>query len=317
MRTFFQFMALALAMACSMAAAQQNRTQAQGDGLTIGKSLLNSGPLTPAAQASTATAQGSQNVWGEAYRGQADAAQTSKATSGSLFGVGNQARSQANASFQGYSNNRNGQANDAVYFLDRNPVLKPNLSPQDPLFSTANLNPPAEFASSTSKTCKQETVKTTLNALEEYHCIQSFDPYVITCATQTNVVATGTQLQCQNRHFLCIPTAQACCNIQIACNESNATATITYQDCCGHQFTTHVANADLLRNGITINPGGANLRCDASGSCVENFVNYYCSDPSSPTGYFPGVNSFTLGVKKLFTATQTSNCGPLEGLAAP
>jgi hypothetical protein len=146
MKNLFNLMALTLTMSCSIVGAQQSRTQAQGDGLSIGKTLLNNGPLTPSAQSSTATTQGPQNVWGGAYTGQADAGQTSKATSGTLFGVGNQARSQANSGFQGYSNSRDKQSNDAVYFLDKNPILKPTLSVQDPMFSTANLNPPAEFA---------------------------------------------------------------------------------------------------------------------------------------------------------------------------
>jgi len=308
---------LTVALSSTLAMAQQTRSQAQGEGLSMGKSLLNSGPLTPAAQASTATRQGSQNVWGPAYQGQADPDQTSRATSGTLFGVGNDARAKANAGFDGFSNTRERQANEAVHFLDRNPVLKPNLSPQDTLFSTTTLKPPAEFASSTHKVCKQETVHTTLTGQEAYHCIQSFDPYVITCSTVTQVVSTGSKLQCENKSFSCIPNSSRCCSISITCNSVNNSATIAYKDCCGYQFTTHVADADQLRNGLTINPAGANLRCNASGACVENFADYYCDNPTESIGYYPGVNAFSLGLKKLFGTTQTNNCGPLEGLAAP
>lgn len=271
-------------LACLTNAQTQTRTQAQAHGSSLAESALGSGALSPAATVNAGTQQGSANVWGGAYTGAADPALTGKSTSGSLLTVGNQARQKAVAEHQGYNNSRDGQSSQATYFLDRNPTHKPTLSPNDPLFSTSNLNSHTAFLSSSSRVCRQETTPGR-TATEEYKCIQSYDPYVITCSNTTQVAPAGTELACVNTSFLCIAGAGSCCTTTLTCNGTNATATIQYRDCCGYNYQITIDSANKLRDGVVINPAGANVRCDAGGNCQMNFANYLCATPWKRRSY--------------------------------
>lgn len=306
---------LALSAFCGQAQTQ-TRTQAQALGSSVGDAALSSGSLSPSSTIGAGTQQGGGNVWGSAYTGAADPALTGKSTAGSLFTVGNQARTKAVAEHQGYNNSREEQSSQATYFLDRNPVLKPTLGPNDPLFNTSNLNAPSVFLSSSSKNCRQETVPGSAFS-EEFKCIQSYDPYVITCSNTTQVSPAGTELTCVNTSFLCIAGASSCCTTTLTCNGANGTANIEYRDCCGYRYQMTIDSANKLQDGVVINPAGANIRCNAGGSCQMNFANYSCATPWRATAVYNGANSFTVGFRRLFSTTSTSNCGPLEGLAAP
>ena len=164
----------------------QSRAAAQADGASVGGQALKTGPLTPQASNTTGTTPGASNIWGSTYTGAADATLTKKQDSSSLIGIGNEARSDAVSSFQGYNANRDTQASQATYFLDRNPVLKPQISPTDPMLNTSNVTGSAGFGSSTQKVCSQETT-TPQRKGQEFSCFQSYLPYVVTCTTKANV----------------------------------------------------------------------------------------------------------------------------------
>ena len=296
--------------------AQQSRSSAQAAGSSLANDLLQSGSISPNTSIQTGGQQGSTNVWGSAYTGTADPTLTGKQSSDSMVGLGNQARTDASTSFKGYTQSRMDQASQATYFLDKNPVLKPTLSSSDPLFSTSNLNATDIFASSSNTVCTQQTVATHQDNRETYTCTQTYNPYVVSCSTSTQVISNGSQLSCVSTRFSCFSGSGDCCAITLSCN-GDGSGVITYQDCCGYSYNVYIASAQQLINGVTINPAGASLVCNSSGGCTENMVDYYCSNPAAPIASYPGANSFSVGIKKLFTTVQTNNCSALEGLAAP
>lgn len=174
----------------AMAQTSQSRTAAQADGMAVGSSALSTGPMTPQAMSNSATTPGTSNVWGSAYTGSPDQTLTQKQGASSLIGIGNEARSTAVSTFSGYNNDRSTQASQATYFLDRNPVLKPQLSSSDPIFNTSKIvDSSGLFASTTQKTCKQETT-TPPRTSQEYSCFQSYLPYVVTCTSTANVTTS-------------------------------------------------------------------------------------------------------------------------------
>jgi conjugal transfer mating pair stabilization protein TraN len=220
---------------------------------------------------------GAGHVAGSQFTGQTDPAQTGKVTSGSMFGVGAEAKAQASASFQGYNNDPASQASQGVYFMDKNAPMPGKLSSSDPMFTRSV--PTDVFASSSATACQQSTSTINQSQTQEHQCIQSYTPYTLSCSSQTTVVDGGTELACVSQSFRCIPGGGSCCNISISCNSSNS-ANVTYSDCCGSSWTRTATSADFAA-GVQINPAGAKLTCDAGGACREDFVNYYCNSTYS------------------------------------
>jgi conjugal transfer mating pair stabilization protein TraN len=264
-------------MASAPALAQYTAAQAQADGLSFGTSMANSSQMSPSALSSQMSTPGAGHVAGSQFTGQTDPAQTGKVTSGSMFGVGAEAKAQAKASFQGYNNDRASQASQGVYFMDKNAPMPGKLSSSDPMFNRAV--PTDVFASSSVTACQQSTSTINQSQTQEHQCIQSYTPYTLSCSSQTTVVDGGTELACVTQSFRCIPGGGSCCNISISCNSSNS-ANVTYSDCCGSTWTRTATSADFAA-GVQINPAGAKLTCDAGGSCREDFVNYYCNSTYS------------------------------------
>lgn len=180
---------LALSTGSLVHAQGQSRTSAQAAGAALG-ATAQTGKLAPSTLVTEGSAPGPANVWGAGYTAQPDATQTNKVNSGSMIGIGNQARVEATTSFKGYTGARDDQASQATYFLDKNPVLKPIISSSDPLFNTTNLHN-AVFSSQSSTTCQQEVVKTKTDPDEIFKCLQSYSPYKLTCARTMTAVCGG------------------------------------------------------------------------------------------------------------------------------
>jgi hypothetical protein len=180
---------LALTLMPAAGVIAQTQQAAQAEGSNFGASARTSGPLTPSALTSAATTQGADNVWGSGYTGQADSALTGQANAPSMIGIGSNARNKSVTGFTSYNDNRADQANQATYFLDINPPLKPTLSAGDPMLSTSNINGSTDiFASSTAKVCKQETITQALDNKNIQTCSETFNPYVISCSKDTSIV---------------------------------------------------------------------------------------------------------------------------------
>ena len=168
-------------------AGDQTRADAQAAGLSLGSSVLSTGTLSPAASSQSATTPSSGNVWGSAYTGSTNTTLSGKKSSPSMIGIGNGARTEASSSFSGYNSTREDQGSQATYFLDRNPILKPTFTPNDPLFRAINLSTPDVFASSSSKSCKQTVIKTPLDNANIQSCVETFNPYVVSCSGNAQV----------------------------------------------------------------------------------------------------------------------------------
>lgn len=168
-------------------AAGPSKAASQTQGLALGNSALSTGRLTPSSSIQTGTATGANNPWGAAYTNTPDAALTGQQGEKSMIGIGNKARISAVSTFGGYNSNRDDQANQATYFLDRNPILKPTIALDDPILDTDYLNNDTGFASRPEKTCTTKTVTSYSNNKEVYSCNESFVPYVLTCGSTTQV----------------------------------------------------------------------------------------------------------------------------------
>lgn len=167
---------------------KQTPAAAQSAGNSLGNSAITSGPLTPAASSSMATTPGAQNVWGSSYTGNADPAMTGQSNASSMIAVGNNAKNKSVNGFKQYDGKRDDQANQATYFLNRTPVLKPTISTTDPMVVAAHsgVGQPV-FASSTEKVCKQTEVKTTYDNSTISTCLETYTPYVVPCETVADV----------------------------------------------------------------------------------------------------------------------------------
>lgn len=296
----------------------QTAAQNQAAGMAFGKSMNATGSLSPTSAATLATTPGANNVWGTAYTGTADPALTGTATSSSMIGIGTTSVNKSVTGFTGYNGNREQQADQAAVFLKTNPLAIPSFAADDPLRTvpvTSTATDP--FASSSSKSCSQTSLTSPLDSSQTLTCSETYNPYVVSCSTYTNIVQTGKTLLCTPVDFLCMPGSDACCHTVLQCN--GATSTLIHSDCCGHTWVTTFTSTDTLLSGVIVNPAGANIRCDATGHCIENMENYYCNDPSNSIGSFANSGSFNLGVKALYGTTQTEsdNCGALVNLAAP
>lgn len=177
---------LALAIMPGMAAAQQSPSQAQAAGKALGAASLQSGRLTPAESNRASQNTGSSNVWGGAYTGNPDSTLTAKQSETSMIGIGNKAINESVSSFQGYNTSRDDQASQATYFLTKNPVLKPTISPQDPMIPAAHSGIGTQvFASSSTTECKQVDVTTPRDPNEIYSCLETYQPYVVPCSNDS------------------------------------------------------------------------------------------------------------------------------------
>ena len=162
----------------------------QAAGKALGDALTTSGGLTKSALSTLATTPGASNVWGTAYTGTADPALTGTATSPSMIGVGTTSINKTVAGFTGYTNVRADQADQAAVFLKKNPISKTTLSPTDALANTTRFNSSSAtdlFASSTTKSCRQQSLTAKLDGNITYTCQETYDPYVIPCAKTKNV----------------------------------------------------------------------------------------------------------------------------------
>lgn len=180
---------LALTTGSVVHAQGQSRTSAQAAGAALG-ATAQTGKLAPSTLVTEGATPGPTNVWGAGYTAQPDTTQTNKVNSGSMVGIGNQARTEATTSFKGYTGARADQASQATYFLDKNPILKPIISSTDPLFNTTNLQN-AVFSSQSSTICQQEVVKTKTDPDEIFKCLQSYSPYKLTCARTMSPICEG------------------------------------------------------------------------------------------------------------------------------
>ncbi len=177
---------LALAIMPGMAAAQQSPSQAQAAGKALGAASLQTGRLTPAESNKAAQTAGASNVWGSSYSGNPDSNLTAKQSEPSMIGIGNKAINESVSSFQGYNTSRDEQASQATYFLNKNPVLKPTISPQDPMIPAAHSGVGTQvFASSSTTECKQVDVTTPRDPNEKYSCRETYNPYVVPCSNDS------------------------------------------------------------------------------------------------------------------------------------
>jgi hypothetical protein len=118
---------------------------------------------------------------------------TGQKNKGSLLTIGNDSRASSVSKVNnqgGYSNDRNNQADEAVHFLNKKPVLKPSFSPNDPMLNADTFSMgTSPFASSIDKECKQVIdEKADLKNIEA--CVQTYSPYIYTCQTSTKVSFT-------------------------------------------------------------------------------------------------------------------------------
>lgn len=179
---------LSLALISGASTAQQSPSQAQAEGLSLGSASLQNGRLTPSESNKTAQTSGTSNVWGGSYSGNPDTALTTKQNEPSMIGIGNKAINESVSSFGGYNKNRDDQASQATYFLNRNPVLKPSIAPDDSMIKGAHSGIGEDiFISSKEKECKQVTVTTPLDPNELYSCLETYSPYVVPCNSDSNV----------------------------------------------------------------------------------------------------------------------------------
>ena len=240
----------------------------------------------------------------------------------------------------------------AVNFLAKNPStrLNFNLNPiTDPALAAARqvlVNPDAVakgFSGETESACSSRTETTPANYASEvcneyltlteeicsigqqvsvdadanYQCDEKTSEYeTLKCKRQNICNVTGQTIKCENKTFLCTPGAASCCNFSITCGASGD-VTVIYKDCCGHtQTKTATAISDFFSPGFQYNWNSqSRLICDASGHCWVDFTNYYCINPSYPTGYYPNVNQFSFGLKSSFSCYLDNQCAALEGRA--
>lgn len=164
------------------------KQQAQADGLALGAASRGSGSLTPQALSNSASAQGASNVWGVNYNGNADPSLTGLSNSSSMIEIGSNARNKSVGGFKKYDGARGDQANQATYFLDKNHVLKPTISPDDPIMNPNNLGVvPDIFSSNSTKICKQTSISTKLDDKTVYTCSETFNPYVVSCSEDVQI----------------------------------------------------------------------------------------------------------------------------------
>lgn len=198
---FLRFYSLLLSFFLLSAHAQTSLQASQAQGLAVGSSL--SQAMNAQSLSNQATQQGSTNVMGSQYTGGAPQNLKDKSTSTSLFSVGNESRLTSTTQVSGqndasrydpkrpeevkYSTNRDNQSNEAVYFLDKHPQVKPTFDPNDPLTKSSSyaMNQPT-FASSTQKNCQQVTTAQPAT-VETLSCLMTYSPYIYSCTTENTV----------------------------------------------------------------------------------------------------------------------------------
>lgn len=190
--------------------------------------------------------------------------------------------------------------------------------------ATRTENTPASF---TNEVCNEYLTSTeeqcsigqqvTVDADANYQCDEKTKEYeTLKCKRQNVCSVSGQTIHCENKSFLCTPSAQACCSFSITCGASGG-VTVVYRDCCGHTQTKSAsAVSDFYSPGFQYNWNSqSRLICDATGHCRVDFTNYYCSNPSNPIGYYPNVNQFSFGLKPTFSCYLDNQCAGLEARA--
>ena len=116
--------------------AQQQTYQASGTALA--NTLMTGASTSPASLTGTSNAMGSQTLTA------APSSLTDLQQSGSLISIGNTAKNNSISTFQQYTPDRTDQYNQANYFVAKNPILIPALSPTDPmaLAATSSISTP-------------------------------------------------------------------------------------------------------------------------------------------------------------------------------
>lgn len=173
-----------------------------------------------------------------------------------------------------------------------------------------------EFLTSSEERCSIGR-QVMVDADANYQCDEKTREYeTLRCKRQNICSVSGQTINCENKSFLCTPSAQACCSFSITCGAAGG-VTVVYRDCCGHTQTKSATTvSDFYSPGFQYNWNNqSRLICDATGQCRVDFTNYYCSNPSNPIGYYPNVNQFSFGLKPTFSCYLDNQCAGLEARA--
>jgi len=313
------------------ATAQQSRQQAQSEGLSLGSSMAKD----PSAIVQSGV--GSGNVMGDQFTGSAPSNLTNQSTGGPLFNIGNESRLQSVGTVDArgsYSNERDSQADEAVHFLNRRPVLKPQLSPDDRMLNadTYGLGQ-SPFASSSAQECRQVEVSLP-DETEIVDCKMTYFPYVYTCGTGTTVNFTkeaycpkGKKLDRISSYNNCPTCIDRYVVIDVFCGTTEGTYQLNI-------FTSTCASGDCRYatyfTGLVIEamPGSTGERYLGSNGFGCNMDYYYsqnCNSTTCSTVFsrrnstcggrnFTGSGNYPIPFRDVMNETDFNNCTAAEQL---
>lgn len=348
---FLRFYSLVLSFFLLSAHAQTSLQASQAQGLAVGSSL--SQTMNAQSLSNQATQQGSTNVMGSQYAGSAPQNLKDKSTSTSLFNVGNESRITSTTQVSGqndasrydpkrpeevkYSANRDNQSNEAVYFLDKHPQVKPAFDPNDPLTKSSSyaMNQ-STFASSTQKNCQQVTT-TQPATVETLSCLMTYSPYIYSCTTE-NTVSFALVPGCSSNQLLGQYSKNACpgCSdpwmvLSASCANNGAGYYISLYSSTtsipGSPYRYFVDEGTFVAGSIGSSQSPTFINDRGIGCSFPLYLSQYCdSSNCSMTvsqiggGGCGGAGFFvsqTYPIPKVFQMTNgtSNNCGPAETLS--
>lgn len=267
---------------------------AQTLGKTVGTTAMQSGALAPSNLITNGGAVGASNVWGTSYTGVAPTDLTNQSTQTSLISVGNAAKNASVSGFTQYNGNRADQANQATYFLSRNPVSMPDISPTDPMVTAAHsglTTPP--FNSTTSKNCTEQVTQDSITKKDVYTCLESYIPYIISCLSNAEVgfvSVPGPVIAATISSYSCPPSS------------GNTVITLSGSNCSSATTTTHSATTNYTcPTGYT--RSGTSCYMTTSTTAPATYVGQTC--PAGYT-YTAGTTNYTCPSGKTLVGTKCS-----------
>ena len=248
---------------------------AQTDGSALANSTTNVVPRDAKALVESGTQTGASNVMGSKYTGQAPTDLTGKVNAPSMFGAGDAARITSVNKVQGvYSNNYDKQADEGVYFLDKKPLKKQTLDPNDSILSPLHYNMnESPFASSQARTCTDQ-VNPAPNKDDFYSCLVTYNPYVYPCTIENKVSFHEEYTACPEAWVLqgnqCFLTTYTHYN-----------ANVSYYYCLGGAALSGTTCTSYSSANVSYScPLGASLSGTSCISLTPATVSYSC-----PSGY--------------------------------
>jgi hypothetical protein len=194
---------------------------AQTDGASLANSTGNVVPKDGKALVESGTQQGTNNIMGSRYTGEAPADLTRKINAPSMFNEGDASRITSVNKVQGtYTNQIDKQSDEAVYFLDKKPVRKQTLDKNDAILNPLNYNnDKSPFASSLSRNCTDQ-VNPTPSKNDFYSCLVTYNPYVYSCTIDNKVSFREVYTACPTSWIVqgnqCIYTSYTTYNANVA-----------------------------------------------------------------------------------------------------